>query len=305
MMDLDLKTLGIFVEVAERKSFVRAAEALGITQAGVSNAIKRLEAQVDTALLVRTTRSVNLTVDGEAFFHRCRQVLADLNDARLVLCRAGRQPTGTLRLSLPVSFGRNRVVPLLGQFQARYPQVDLAVSITDRYVNLVDEGMDVAIRFGPLEDSSLIARPLLQVRRRVVGAPAYFARHGVPESPNDLSRHNCLALTYHETGRSRVWTFQEAGEPRAFQPRGSLTFNDGLALHTAALAGFGLGQIHDYHVKGEIAAGRLMPVLDAWEPTADVISIVYPQSRHLSPRVRAFVDFMVEALASEGEPSRA
>ncbi|SHL21737.1 LysR family transcriptional regulator [Phytopseudomonas punonensis] len=304
-MDMDLKTLGIFVEVAERKSFVRAAEALGITQAGVSNAIKRLEAQVDTALLVRTTRSVNLTVDGEAFFHRCRQVLADLNDARLVLCRAGRQPTGTLRLSLPVSFGRYRVVPLLGEFQARHPQVDLAVSISDRYVNLVEEGMDVAIRFGPLDDSSLIARPLVQVRRRVVGTPAYFTRHGVPESPDDLARHNCLALTYHETGRSRAWAFQEAGEPRAFKPRGSLNFNDGQALHTAALAGFGLGQIHDYYVRSQINAGQLVPVLDAWEPTADLISIVYPQSRHLSPRVRAFVDFMVEALASEDDPSAA
>jgi len=161
--------------------------------------------------------------------------------------------------------------------------------------------MDVAIRFGPLEDSSLIARPLLQVRRRVVGTPGYFARHGVPESPDELAQHNCLALTYHETGRSRAWAFQTAGEARFFQPRGSLTFNDGLALHTAALASFGLGQIHDYHVKGEIDAGRLVSVLDAWEPAADVISIVYPQSRHLSPRVRAFVDFMVEALASERE----
>lgn len=295
-MDLDLKTLGVFVEVAERRSFVRAAEALGITQAGVSNAIKRLETQLATALLVRTTRSVNLTVDGEAFFHRCRQVIADLNDARLVLCRAQRQPTGTLRVSLPVSFGRNRVVPLLGAFQARYPQVDLAIAITDRYVNLVDEGMDVAVRFGPLEDSSLIARPLARVRRRLVGTPAYFAKHGVPESLDELARHNCLALTYHETGRARCWVFQEAGESRSFRPKGSMTFNDGFALHAAALAGFGLGQIHDYHVAAEIAAGLLLPVLEEFQPEADVMSIVYPQSRHLSPRVRAFVDFMVEAL---------
>lgn len=292
-VDLDIRTLAIFVKVAELRSFVRAAETLDLGQSGVSNAIKRLEARLGTALLVRTTRSVNLTQDGEAFFHRCKQVLADLEDARQVLMRSRRQPSGVLRVSLPVSFGRTQVVPLLGKFQARYPKVEVAVSITDRYVNLVDEGVDVALRFGALDDSTLIARPLRSVRRLVVGTPAYFSRHGKPRTIEDLTRHNCLPLTYHETGRPRLWKFRQDSADKELAPRGSMTFNDGYALYAAVVAGFGLGQIHDYYVQADIAAGLLVPVLVGMEPEADGISIVYPQARHLSPRVRAFVDFLL------------
>ncbi len=294
-MDLDLRTLIIFVKVSELRSFVRTAEALDITQAGVSNAIKRLETQLGTALLARTTRSVNLTVDGEAFFHRCKQVIADLEDARQVLTRARRQPTGTLRISLPVSFGRLQVVPLLGQFQAKYPSVNVTISITDRYVNLVDEGVDIAVRFGALEDSSLIARPLTNVHRHVVGTPAYFAKHGKPKTLAELAQHNCLPLTFHESGRARPWKFQQDGEVLALTPKGSMNFNDGYALYIAVKAGIGLGQIHDYYVEADISAGLLIPVLEAFEPEADAFSIVYPKARHLSPRVRAFVDFLVAA----------
>lgn len=294
-MELDLRTLAIFVKVAERGSFVRAAEALDLGQSGVSNAIKRLESQLGVTLLVRTTRSVKLTQDGEAFFHRCRQVLADLDDARQVLMRSRRQPAGVLRVSLPVSFGRTRVVPLLGAFQAKYPKVEVAIGITDRYVNLVDEGVDVAVRFGTLEDSTLIARPLVRARRLIVGAPAYFAKRGKPGSIEALAAHNCLPLTYHETGRARPWKLRQGGVDRDVAPRGSMAFNDGHALYTAVKAGFGLGQIHDYYAQADIAAGLLVPVLADAEPEADAISIVYPQARHLSPRVRAFVDFLVGA----------
>jgi len=294
-VDLDLRTLATFVKVSELRSFGRAAQALGITQSGVSNAIKRLEAQLGTALLLRTTRSVSLTVDGEAFFHRCRQVLADLADARQVLTGARTQPTGILRVSLPVSFGRLKIVPLLGAFQARYPRVELAVGITDRFVDLVGEGVDVAIRFGALEDSSLIARPLLKARRRIVAAPAYLARHGRPAVPADLERHNCLPLTYHETGRRRRWTLGPAAGQATFTPRGSMAFNDGQALYTAVKAGFGVGQMHGYFVDEDIAAGSLVALLDAFEPEPDGVSIVYPQSRHLSPKVRVFVDFVLGA----------
>ncbi|MFJ1298688.1 LysR family transcriptional regulator [Pseudomonadota bacterium AL_CKDN230030165-1A_HGKHYDSX7] len=295
-MDLDLRTLRIFVKVAELRSFVRAAEALDITQAGASNALKRLEAQLGTALLLRTTRSVSLTLDGEAFYHRCRQVLADLEDATQVLTRARRKPAGLLRLSLPSSFGRTCVVPALGAFQAKYPKVEVDVGITDRQVDLVEEGVDVAVRFGPLQDSSLIARPLRQVRRRLVAAPAYVARQGRPATLDDLASHNCLALTYHETGRPRRWRFRRGGEPVAHAPVGTMRMNDSHALLAAARAGFGIAQIHDYYVQEDLAEGRLVTLLDSIEPSPDELFIVYPKSRHLSPRVRAFVDYLVVAL---------
>ncbi len=156
----DLRTLAIFVKVSERRSFVRAATDLGITQSGVSNAISRLEEQLGVRLLARTTRRVSLTEDGAAFFERCRHVLADLEEAELVLKEARLKPIGRLRIDMPVSFGRLKVVPLLGPFQAQYPEIKLALSFIDRYVDLIEEGIDVSVRFGALQDSTLIARRL-------------------------------------------------------------------------------------------------------------------------------------------------
>src|SRR5262245_29134548 len=169
----DLRTLTIFVRVAERKSFVRAAADLGITQSGVSNAISRLEDQTGTRLLARTTRRVTLTEDGAAYFERCRQALAEIEDAELMLKDAQRKPSGTLRIDMPIAFGRIRVVPLLGAFQRQYPEIALRVTFNDRYIDLIEEGVDVGIRFGVLEDSSLIARRLNGAELSVVASPQY------------------------------------------------------------------------------------------------------------------------------------
>src|SRR5437588_8408111 len=206
----DLRTLAIFVKVAERRSFVRAAEDLGITQSGVSNAINRLEDQLGVRLLARTTRRVGLTEDGAAYFERCRQILADLDEAELVLKQTQVRPIGRLRIDLPLSFGRLKVVPLLGPFQAQYPDLVLVTSFTDRFVDLVEEGIDVSVRFGTLRDSSLMARRLTQTQFRIVGAPAYFAKYGRPKSPDDLADHNCLALTLRDTRLARDWRFARA-----------------------------------------------------------------------------------------------
>lgn len=290
---MDLRGLSIFVRVAELRSFVRAARDLAMSQSGVSNAISRLEERVGVALLVRTTRSVNLTEDGAAFFDRCKQILAELEEAEAVLTKARLQPSGRLRISLPGSFGRLMIVPLLGPFQADYPDIDLHVGITDRYVDLVEEGVDVAIRFGALQDSNLIARQLTRALPRTVGTPEYFARHRRPKCLSDLGRHNCLALTYHETRRVREWLFRRDGTDHVVTPRGSMSFNDGAALHSAVLAGYGIGQIHNFYVDAAIGAGQLLPVLKEYDPPGSAISLVYPPARHLSPKVRAFTDFMV------------
>ena len=288
----DLRTLAIFVKVAERKSFVRAAADLGITQSGVSNAIKRLEEQTGTRLLARTTRRVSLTDDGAAFFDRCRQALDEIDEAEQVLKEAQLTPSGNLRVDLPVSFGRLKVVPLLGPFQARYPDVRLGVSFNDRYIDLIEEGVDICVRVGVLHDSSLIAKRLTGSPQRVVGTPAYFAKHGRPKTPDDLANHNCLAFTYRDTRLARLWRFATADGQRTLSPRGNMTFSDGAAVCEATCAGYGLAQLHDYYLDHEIARGKLVSVLDRFSPTPEPIWLVYPQTRNLTPKVRAFVDFM-------------
>jgi LysR family transcriptional regulator for bpeEF and oprC len=289
----DLRTLAIFVKVSERRSFVRAATDLGITQSGVSNAISRLEEQLGVRLLARTTRRVSLTEDGAAFFERCRHVLADLEEAELVLKQARLKPIGRLRIDMPVSFGRLKVVPLLGRFQAQYPEIKLALSFTDRYVDLIEESIDVSVRFGQLQDSSLIARRLTETQFRVVGTPDYFAKHGRPKRPEDLAAHNCLAITLRDTRLPRDWRFGRDGAETTVTPKGNMSFGDGAALCDAACAGYGLAQIHGYYIDAALKSGQLEPVLEKFKPKLDPIALVYPQTRHLSPKVRAFIDFMV------------
>jgi LysR family transcriptional regulator, regulator for bpeEF and oprC len=288
----DLRTLAIFVKVAERKSFVGAATDLGMTQSGVSNAIKRLEEQTGTRLLARTTRRVSLTEDGAAFFERCRQALADIEEAELVLKETRLKPAGNLRIDMPVAFGRLKIVPLFGAFQARYPEVRLSITFTDRYIDLVEEGVDVCVRFGELQDSSLVARRLTLTQFHVVGSPAYFAKHGRPKTPEDLVNHNCLAFAIRDTRLARPWRFVRPSSEFTIVPQGTMSFSDGAALCEAAYAGYGLAQFHNYYLDAAMAQGELVTVLDKFKPPPEPVWLVYPPTRHLTPKVRAFVDFM-------------
>jgi LysR family transcriptional regulator, regulator for bpeEF and oprC len=290
----DLRTLAIFVKVAERLSFVRAAADLGITQSGVSNAISRLEDQIGTPLLARTTRKVSLTEHGAAYFERCRQALAELEEAELVLKNAQLKPSGNLRIDMPVSFGRLKVVPLFGAFQARYPDISLRVTFNDRYIDHIEESVDVSVRFGVLQDSSLIARRLGGAQLSVVGAPRYFAKFGLPKKPEDLAGHNCLAFTFRDTRLAREWRFARAGGETVLPVQGTMSLSDGASVCDAARAGYGLAQLQDFFIDALIARGQLVAVLEKFKPAAQPIWLVYPQARHLSPKVRAFVDFMVE-----------
>jgi LysR family transcriptional regulator, regulator for bpeEF and oprC len=295
----DLRALAIFVKVAERKSFVRAAADLGITQSGVSNAVKRLEEQTGARLLARTTRRVSLTEDGAAFFERCRQALAEIEEAELVLKEARLKPSGNLRIDMSVAFGRLKMVPLLSAFQVEYPDIRLSLTFTDRYIDLIEEGIDLSVRLGVLQDSSLMARRLTAAQYRLVATPAYFAEHGRPKSLDDLAAHNCLAFTSRDTRLTRDWRFIIAGDEEVtLTPRGNMSFSDGGALCEAACAGYGLAQMHDYYLDHEIARGKLVPVLDKFKPKADPIWLVYPPTRHLTPKVRAFVDFMTARFRS-------
>jgi LysR family transcriptional regulator, regulator for bpeEF and oprC len=294
----DLRTLAIFVKVAERLSFVRAAADLGITQSGVSNAISRLEDQIGTPLLARTTRKVSLTEHGAAYFERCRQALAELEEAELVLKNAQLKPSGNLRIDMPVSFGRLKVVPLLGAFQARYPDISLRVTFNDRYIDHIEESVDVSVRFGVLQDSSLIARRLGGAQLSVVGAPRYFAKFGQPKKPEDLAGHNCLAFTFRDTRLAREWRFAQAGGETVLPIQGTMSLSDGASVCDAARAGYGLAQLQDFFIDALIGRGQLVSVLDKFKPEAQPIWLVYPQARHLSPKVRVFVDFMAEKFKS-------
>ena len=297
----DLRTLAIFVKVAERRSFVRAATDLGITQSGVSNAISRLEQQLGTRLLARTTRRVSLTEHGAAYFERCRQALAELEEAELVLKDSQLEPSGNLRIDMPVSFGRLKVVPLLGPFQAKYPHINLRATFTDRYIDLIEEGVDVCMRLGPLHDSSLIARRLSGAGFTVVGSPRYLAKFGKPKRIEDLTDHNCLAFTFRETRLARAWRFMQEGVEKSLTPKGSMSFSDGAAVCDAACAGYGLAQLQDYFADSAIAQGKLVSVLDRFKPNIEPIWLVYPQARHLTPTVRAFVDFMAAQFRSRAK----
>lgn len=289
---MDLRMLAIFVKVGERRSFVGAAKDLGMTQSGVSNAISRLENLLGVRLVARTTRNVNLTDDGLAFFERCRQILTDLEEAQLEVANARLKPTGTLRVDLPVSYGRIKVVPALGAFRAEYPDLKLALSFTDRHIDLVEEGVDIAIRFGELRDSGLITRRLTHVQFRVVAAPSYLAKHGRPQGPQDLVDYNCLKFVVRESRLLRDWQFVQNDSEVTVTPNGDMSFNDGAALCAAACAGFGLAQLLDYFTDDAIAAGQLEPLLDEFRPKPIPISLVYRHTRYLAPRIRAFIDFM-------------
>jgi LysR family transcriptional regulator, regulator for bpeEF and oprC len=290
----DLRALAIFVKVAERLSFVRAATELGITQSGVSNAISRLENEIGTPLLVRTTRRVSLTEHGAAYFERCRAALAELEEAELVLKNAQLRPSGNLHIDVPVVFGRLKVAPLLGAFQARYPDISVRMTFNDRNVDFIDEGIDASVRFGVLQDSTLIARRLSGAKLSVVGAPAYFAKFGRPKRVEDLARHNCLAFTFRETRQARAWRFTRGGVETAINPKGNISLSDGVAVCDAACAGRGLAQLQDFFIDEPIARGQLVSILDKFAPAPQPIWVVYPQARHLSPKVRVFVDFMAE-----------
>lgn len=290
------KQISAFAAAATRGSLSAAARAEQVTPAIIGRRIDALEARLGVRLLLRTTRRLSLTFEGQAFLEDCQRILNDLANAEAAVSLGGVRASGHLKISAPAGFGRRHVAPLVAAFMRANPEVTVTLDLTDRLVDLLNEGVDCAVRIGELADSSLVGSKLGEMRRVVVASPDYLARHGAPRTPRELAAHNCLSL-----GQQRGWTLRETpgGEIANFKAAGSFECNDGAVLHEWALAGAGLAWRSLWEVGGELAAGRLVSVLDEYAAPPMGIYAVFPQRRQLPLRVRAFIDALK---ATYGDP---
>ncbi|MEW6639548.1 MAG: LysR family transcriptional regulator [Pseudomonadota bacterium] len=280
-----------FVQVAEARSFVAAARLLGISASAVGKNVARLEERLRVRLFHRSTRSVTLTPEGAVFLERCRRVLGELDLAEVELQQSAATPRGKLRLSLPLT---SVVTPqLLSHFHQRYPQVELEVDYSDRLVDVIEEGFDVVLRTGQPRDSRLMARVLGSCRRMIVGAPVYFERHGVPTTPQDLERHTVLLYRYPSSGKIQPWPLPDGTAMAAVKLKAAVVSNMSPSLLAMACEGLGIACLLDYEVRDNLRNGTLRSILDHPSPPAVTYHILWPPSRQLSPKVRAFVDFMM------------
>ena len=282
-----LKQIEAFVNSATRGSLSAAARTEGVTPAMIGRRLDALEARLGVKLLMRTTRKLSLTFEGQSFLEDCQRILNDLANAETAVALGGVKASGHLKISAPAGFGRRHVAPQVAQFMEANPDVTVALDLSDRVVDLVNEGVDCAVRIGELLDSSLISNKLGEMRRVVVASPSYVERHGAPLTPQDLAAHNCLSL-----GQQRGWTLKNApiGDVQVIKVAGSFECNDGAVLHAWALAGKGLAWRSVWEVGDDLRSGRLLSVLDAYAAAPMGIYAVFPQRRHLPLRVRLFVD---------------
>lgn len=280
----------VFSQVVESESFSKAAKQLGRSKAAVSKQVSRLEDRLGVRLLNRTTRRLSLTEAGAALHERAMRIAAEVEAAESAVTRLQREPRGTLRVSAPMSFGVLHLAPTLAAFMRRYPQIAVDLSLADRFVDLIDEGFDIAIRIGDLADTSLIARRLAPNHRLVCASPAYLAANVPPRAPADLSRHNCLCYSYLATDDE--WRFIGPEGPVAVKVRGNLRANNGDALRAAMLDGLGIGLAPTFIVGDDVKAGRLTVLLAAYRSSETSVYAVWPHSRHLSAKVRVFVDHL-------------
>lgn len=289
-----LKQIEAFASVALRGSLSAAARVEGVTPAIIGRRLDALEQRLGVKLLLRTTRKLTITFEGQAFLEDCQRLLNDLANAEAAVSLGGVKAGGHLKLSAPAGFGRQHVAPLVGEFMRSNPDVTVNLNLSDRIVDLINENIDCAIRIGEMTDSSMISVRLGEMRRMVVASPAYLVAQGIPRSPADLDSHNCLSL-----GQQRGWVFRdpENGQTDTWKVAGTFECNDGAVLHEWALAGKGLAWRSLWEVGSDLKDGRLASVLDAWQAAPMGIYAVFPQRRYLPLRVRLFIDLLKETYA--------
>ncbi len=284
-----LRQIESFVSAATRGSLSAAARAEGVAPAVIGRRIDALEARLGVRLLIRTTRRLSLTFEGSAFLEDCQRILIDLRNAEASVSLGGIKASGHLRVTAPAGFGRVHVAPLIGDFLDAHPDVSISLELTDRLTDIINENIDLAIRIGTLDDSSLVGVHLAENRRVVVASPAYLQRHGTPVTPDDLAQHQCLSFGSYGN-QARGWQFQVDGRAISLRVPASIECNDGAVLRDWALAGRGLAWRSLWEVGEDLRSGRLCSVLDEYAAPPNAIHAVFPQRRHLPLRMRAFID---------------
>jgi DNA-binding transcriptional LysR family regulator len=292
-----LKQLESFVAVATKGSLTATALAEGVAPAVIGRRIDALEERLGVKLLVRTTRRISLTHEGSAFLEDCQRLLTDLASAEASVSAGGVKASGHLRVTAPAGFGRRHVAPLVPRFIALHPDVSVSLNLSDRVVDIVNEGFDCAVRVGDLPDSSLISVRLADNRRQCVAAPSYLQRAGVPQHPADLGRHECLTLS-SDASQTRGWAFRVDGEVTYLRPHGRLDCSDGQVLHDWCLQGLGIAWRSTWEVAAEISAGRLQALLEPYAAPPNGIFAVFTHARHLPLRVRLWIDFLKQTYGS-------
>ena len=286
-----LKQLESFVAVAAKGSLTAAASAEIVAPAVIGRRIDALEERLGVKLLVRTTRRITLTHEGSAFLEDCQRLLTDLANAEASVSAGGVKASGYLRVTAPAGFGRRHVAPLVPRFIALHPDVNVSLNLSDRVVDIVNEGYDCAVRVGDLPDSSLVSVRMADNRRLCVATPAYLKRAGTPQHPGELARHECLTLT-SDASQTRGWAFSVDGEVIHLRPGGRADCSDGQVLHDWCAAGLGIAWRSTWEVEDEITSGRLVSVLDGFAAPPNGIYAVFPQRKHLPLRVRLWIDFL-------------
>jgi DNA-binding transcriptional LysR family regulator len=293
------QSLVAFARVVEAGSFARAADRLDLSVSAVSRHVADLESHLGARLLNRTTRRLSLTESGQAFYERCVQLLADLEEAEEAVTAGAIVPRGTLRMTASISFGAGYLAPAIAEFRQRHPQLRFDIELSDRAVDLVDERIDVAIRIGGIGSQALIGRRIGTAQMVCCASPSYLARHGTPRTPADLADHACLTYEYSSDGN--LWRFTDAaGESHDVKVTGFAHSNNGAMLAALAVAGVGVTVEPDFILAADVRAGRLVRILRDYAPPTINIHAVYPSRRHLSAKVRAFIDFL--ALRFERDP---
>lgn len=288
------RALEIFTAVVGEGSFSAAGRTLGLTPSAVSRAVDRIEERLGVRLLLRSTRALTMTAEGQAYLQTARRILADLDDAEQQIADQG-APRGRLRVSASLSHGRLCVVPRLGEFAEAYPHILIDMALTDGIANVAGGEADVAIRFGPLADSALTARKLSTYRRIIVASPDYLARHGTPQVPADLLSHNCLNFSFRRA--EPVWPFREGGRDYTLPVKGGIEANNGETLGQLAALGLGIARVGDFSVAADIESGRLVPILEEFNPgDVEIVHALFVGGANTPARVRVFVDFLAASM---------
>jgi DNA-binding transcriptional LysR family regulator len=291
----------VFVRVVELGGFSAAARALLMTPSAISKLVGRLEARLGARLVNRSTRTLQLTPEGRLFYDRSIRVLADIAEVEQSVAEA-KVPSGKIRVSVNIPVGRRLLLPIVPAFLEAYPKLSLEISLTDQVIDLLEQRTDIALRSGALKSSQLIARKLGSARMIIVGSPDYFARYGVPRTPGDLTRHNRLGFNHAHARLTKGWPLIEGGVERTIPPAGNVQVSDGDALRALAIDGVGLVRLASFIVKDDIAANRLVPVLEEFNPgDIDELHAVYlGQGRLLPVRIRVFLEFLAERIKIGG-----